>query len=100
YRVAASKENHWLEQPVEFTTGKTGVELNLSPAGAIGGSFVLDKSVYPSNVTIEVRRELLPSETVEDLSVWHPHEDGTFRISPLRRGKYSVRVTCDQGRDI
>jgi hypothetical protein len=100
YRVSASKENHWLEAPVEFTPGKTGVELTLSPAGAIGGSFVLDKSVYPSNVTIEVRRELLPSETQEDLTIWHPKEDGTFRLSPLRRGKYSVRVTCDQGRDV
>lgn len=100
YRVAASKDNHWLDAPVEFTPGRTGVELNLSPAGAIGGSFVLDKSVYPSNVTIEVRRELLPSETQEDLTIWHPKEDGTFKLSPLRRGKYSVRVTCDQGRDV
>jgi hypothetical protein len=100
YRVLAQKDGHWLEAPVEFTPGKTGVELNLSPAGALAGSFILDKSVYPSNVTIEVRRALLPSETVEDLTIWHPHEDGTFRLSPLRRGLYSVRVTCDSGRDI
>jgi hypothetical protein len=100
YRVAASKDNHWLEEAVEFTPGKTGVDLTLSPAGAIGGSFILDKSVYASNVTIEVRREPLPSETQEELTIWHPREDGTFRLSPLKRGKYDVRVTCDSGRDI
>ena len=40
------------------------------------------------------------SETQEELTIWHPKEDGTFRLSPLKRGKYSVRVTCDSGRDI
>jgi len=100
YRVAASKDNHWLEEAIEFELGKTGVDLTLSPAGAISGSFVLDPSVFGSNITIEVRRELLPQETQEELTVWHPREDGSFRISPLKRGKYEVRVTCDQGRDI
>lgn len=100
HRVTASKQDHWLEDGVEFSLGKTGVELILSPAGAIVGSFLLDPSVYSKNVTIEVRRELRPDETQEDLTRWHPKEDGTFRLSPLRRGKYSVRVTVDQGREI
>jgi hypothetical protein len=99
YRVGAAKELHWLEEAVEFTIGQNNVNLQLSPAGAIAGSFILDPSVYAKNVTIEVRRELLPSETVEDLTVWHPNVDGTFKLSPLRRGKYGVRVTVDQGRE-
>jgi hypothetical protein len=100
HRVTASKDDHWLEEPIEFTPGKTGVEIILSPAGAIKGSFLLDPSVYARNVTIEVRRELLPHETQEDLTIWHPREDGTFKLSPLRRGKYGLRVTVDQGREI
>jgi hypothetical protein len=100
YRVAASKDNHWLEEAIEFTPGKTGVDLTLSPAGAIAGSFLLDPSVYASNVTIELRRELLPTETTEELTIWHPKEDGTFKLSPIKRGKYEIRVTCDSGRDI
>jgi hypothetical protein len=100
YRVGASKDLHWLEEPVEFRTGKTDVQIILSPAGGIAGSFVLDSSVYAANITIEVRRELLHHETQEDLTTWHPREDGTFKLSPLRRGKYGVRVTVDSGREI
>jgi hypothetical protein len=99
YRVGAAKDGCWLEEPVEFTPGKADVTIILSPAGSIAGSFILDPSVYAKNVTIEVRRELRPDETQEDLSMWHPKEDGTFKLSPLRRGKYGVRVTVDQGRE-
>ena len=88
-------------RPIEFTPGKTGVDLTLSPGRRDR------RLVHPRPERVREQRHDRGAPRAparrrrqEDLTIWHPKEDGTFRLSPLKRGKYEVRVTCDQGRDI
>ncbi len=96
YAIVAQKEDYTSDDLVPFKAGAANVRVTVYAAGALGGNVLVDPSVFPSSITVEVRPDVptnkLPTDDRDEVTIGHPGSDGKFKITPLKAGKYEVTI--------
>jgi hypothetical protein len=97
YRLGAQRSG-WAGQPREFRAGETDLVLEMTRAGAIVGSVLVDEEIPRDSIYVELTGEIEYLDYPNRRT--HLSEEGTFELEQLLPGTYGVRVRIDQHREV